>query len=358
MGQIKIVCVFLGRKNTFATITMQRKKKDTPIIAWLADKFQVFRDKEQNFINKQRQLIMIGYAITIMLGLILNIMGISGSFHPVFTATNSVVLAIFIVLSVCYAFGLIGLTKTIASMAIAIQISISIDTVYCALDSSLPDSLMVILVNMMILSTNIIITLATYLTHVTQWMTSIAISAYVASMFITRNSALADYFFMLLLILGFISLLALMIVKNAKRLTEENTTLKNDEAELLQILRLNKNQVKAYIALAKQEHSTENIPQLLDLLGEKSQKNLINNVIEFMRMNETESERLKLLLPELTPSEIKICQLILRDKKLGEICSILNKSESNINTQRGNIRKKLGLQPTDNLQKALEKRVM
>lgn len=94
------------------------------------------------------------------------------------------------------------------------------------------------------------------------------------------------------------------------------------------------------------------------MLGEKSQKNLINNVIEFMRMNETESERLKLLLPELTPSEIKICQLILRDKKLGEICSILNKSESNINTQRGNIRKKLGLQPTDNLQKALEKRVM
>ena len=85
---------------------------------------------------------------------------------------------------------------------------------------------------------------------------------------------------------------------------------------------------------------------------------IINNVIEFMRMNETESERLKLLLPELTPSEIKICQLILRDKKLGEICSILNKSESNINTQRGNIRKKLGLQPTDNLQKALEKRVM
>ena len=82
MGQIKIVCVFLGRKNTFATITMQRKKKYTPIIAWLADKFQVFRDKEQNFINKQRQLIMIGYAITIMLGLILNIMGIQAHFTP------------------------------------------------------------------------------------------------------------------------------------------------------------------------------------------------------------------------------------------------------------------------------------
>ena len=113
MSQIKIVCVFLGRKSTFATITMQRKKKDTPIIAWLADKFQVFRDKEQNFINKQRQLIMIGYAITIMLGLILNIMGISGSFHPVFTATNSVVLAIFIVLSVCYAFGIIGDRKSV-----------------------------------------------------------------------------------------------------------------------------------------------------------------------------------------------------------------------------------------------------
>lgn len=324
---------------------------------WLSDKFHAFRCREQYFINRQRQLIMMCYSIAIMAGVSSNILGISGSFHPFFTATNSMVLAIFIGLSLCYAFRKLNLVKTIASMTITLEIAISADTVYSALDPSLPNNLMVILINMMILSTNIIISLATYLTRTTQLMTGIALMAYIACMIITRNSALADYFFLLLLILVLISFLGFLIVKNAQRLTEENNSLKKDEAELLQILRLNKRQVKAYIALAKQEHSTEHTSRLLDLLGEKSQKNLISNVTEFMRVNETESSRLQQLLPELTPSEISICQLILRDKKLGEICAILNKSESNINTQRGNIRKKLGLQPADNLQKALQQRV-
>lgn len=36
---------------------------------------------------------------------------------------------------------------------------------------------------------------------------------------------------------------------------------------------------------------------------------------------------------------------------------LLNKSESNITTQRANIRKKLGMGSADNLKKVLEKRI-
>ena len=36
---------------------------------------------------------------------------------------------------------------------------------------------------------------------------------------------------------------------------------------------------------------------------------------------------------------------------------ILNKTESNVNTQRANIRRKLGLQPTDSLYEALKARM-
>lgn len=335
----------------------QKTILNSSVAEWLTERFKAFRSREHTFIDRQRQAIMVCYSIAIMAGVSSNILGISGSFHPFFTITNSIVLVIFITLSLCYLSRKLCLVKIISAMTITLEIAISADTIYSAADPSLPDNLMVILINMMILSSNIIISLATYLTRTTQLMVGISLLAYIICMIITRNSALADYFFILLLILLFISFLGFHIVQNAKRLTDENNSLKKDEAELLQILRLNKKQVKAYIALAKQEHSSEHTSHLLDLLGEKSQKNLMNNITEFMRMNETESDKLQQLFPEFTPSEIKICQLILRNKKLGEICSILNKSESNINTQRGNIRKKLGLQPTDNLQKALEQRM-
>lgn len=68
-------------------------------------------------------------------------------------------------------------------------------------------------------------------------------------------------------------------------------------------------------------------------------------------------ERIEQTFPDLTSSERNIAQLILRGCKLDSICMILNKTESNVNTQRANIRRKLGLQPTDSLYEALKARM-
>lgn len=68
-------------------------------------------------------------------------------------------------------------------------------------------------------------------------------------------------------------------------------------------------------------------------------------------------ERIEQTFPDLTPSERNIAQLILRGCKLGSICMILNKTEFNVNTQCVNIRRKLGLQPTDSLYEALKARM-
>ena len=109
----------------------------------------------------------------------------------------------------------------------------------------------------------------------------------------------------------------------------------------------------AYINLAKQQHSTEETSTLLSILGKTTQMTLIKNVTAYIKANESDEALIEKRFPDFTPSEIQICQLILRDKKLSEICSILGKTESNISTQRANIRKKLGLQPADNLRKVL-----
>ena len=66
-----------------------------------------------------------------------------------------------------------------------------------------------------------------------------------------------------------------------------------------------------------------------------------------------EQYHLSEVFPELTPSEIEICRLVILGKTLKEVCEILGKSESNITCQRSNIRKKIGLKPSDNLRQVL-----
>ena len=96
---------------------------------------------------------------------------------------------------------------------------------------------------------------------------------------------------------------------------------------------------------------------MLDLLGEASQKNVIDNVMQYLQTRELSKQNIERVFPELSASEQEICYLILQNRKLSEICALLNKSESNITTQRANIRKKLGMGSADNLKKVLEKRI-
>ena len=246
---------------------------------------------------------------------------------------------------------------TLSVMTLATQLALSADTVFSAITPQIPNNYMVIIVNMILLSDNIIVSLSTYLTRTTQVSVAMAITTYILCIGITNDAVLKDYAFMLLVVLAFFSFLGFRITKNAERLESENMTLRQDEAELLQIPRLNKTQVKAYIKLASGRHNTEHTRRLLNLLGERSQRNLLANVIEFLQLRETEKNMIAQALPELTPSETDICQLILRNKKLSEVCAILGKTESNISTQRANIRRNLKMKPSDNLQQILEQRM-
>ena len=79
--------------------------------------------------------------------------------------------------------------------------------------------------------------------------------------------------------------------------------------------------------------------------------------MQYLQTRELSKQNIERVFPELSASEQKICYLILQNRKLSEICTLLNKSESNITTQRANIRKKLGMSSADNLKKVLEKRI-
>lgn len=125
----------------------------------------------------------------------------------------------------------------------------------------------------------------------------------------------------------------------------------------MRVLQLNKEQLKLYIELSKREYKEDETRLILAKFSEKTQKYVVDNVTKYIQGEKYNDDRIKEQFPELSPSEREIVHLILRGHKLGAICTMLNKSESNINTQRANIRRKLGLHPTDNLNKALESRM-
>ena len=313
--------------------------------------------RESNYLDRQRQWLLVCFAVMLYLGILSNILGLSGAFDPFFTASNIVFLVVVVSSFAAYLLGKIGVVKGITFLAVATQVFIGMDILYSAFVPTLKDNTMVILINMLILAGNMFFSLAAYQARLTRWLVGIALGVYLVCVIVTGNESLRNYFFMMLLILLFISVLSLGIARNGEYLVNANKILQREEKELLQVLRINKKQIKAYVALAKERHDVKQTEHLLDLLGEASQKNVIDNVLQYIQTRELSKQNLERVFPELSSSEREICYLILQNKKLSEIGILLNKTESNITTQRGNIRKKLGMNPSDNLQKVLEKRI-
>lgn len=58
-------------------------------------------------------------------------------------------------------------------------------------------------------------------------------------------------------------------------------------------------------------------------------------------------------IPTLTPAELSVARLILKGMTAREIAVATRKSASNVSTVKGHIRKKLGLDPEEDLREAL-----
>lgn len=86
------------------------------------------------------------------------------------------------------------------------------------------------------------------------------------------------------------------------------------------------------------------------------QQNILDRAAEQLKTSELSKKAWDLVCADLTNSERVICQMVLEGKMLKEICIELNKSESNITSQRSHIRKKLNMDRKDDLRRELEKR--
>ncbi len=245
---------------------------------------------------------------------------------------------------------------TFSILAVVVQLFTCSEMIICSIEPT-EYRLMLIMGNMLLLATNVMFVLMFYMKNISYILCGSAMVTYTACMYMTDNASLENFFLLYFFLFLCIALLGDILARNVLRLNKENHLLKKDEYDLMNVLKIKRSQVKAYVRLARKRNGIAENRQLLELLKDEMQWNLILNVKEALKDRDFEKASLADVFPELSPSEIEICRFIIHDKTIGEICTILKKSESNITSQRTHIRKKLGLQPSDNLKLMLQARI-
>lgn len=314
-----------------------------------------FRKRESSFLERQQHHAFFYYTLAIAVGLLTNLLGVSGPQKEFNFWLNLFFAVVMVALCSCYIKRKPSLPATMFGIIMITEVSTCVEMIGCALT---PDSfhLMLIVGNMVILMANIFFSLLVYFKFTPYILCSLNIIVYTACIVITKDESLANFALVFFAIFIAVGILSGRLVKNIHFLKNENTTLKQDEAELLEMLGHNKKEIKVFIELAKNSRQSNKTATLLNMLGEDMQRKVIASVKEHIMRTEAELLDMERLFPELSASEREVCLLILQDKKLADICNILNRSEGTVTSTRTHIRRKLGMQPSDNLKKVLQER--
>lgn len=237
------------------------------------------------------------------------------------------------------------------------QLLISLSMIVRAYDGS-PYGINVIIGDMVLAVSNILLVIGAYIRRMPYILATLILFTYGYCLWITGNSTIGMMLPIFYIPVITLALTGQRLAHNVRLLEQEKDRLREDEEKILNLFELDKTQLMAYIALAREKGlSFEQTRLMLDSAGRRAEENIRDNVARYMRQSQIDYENIAQRLPELSPSEIEICRLILRDKKLKEISAILDKSQSNVTCQRTNIRAKLGLRRGDNLHEALRNRV-
>lgn len=314
-------------------------------------------EQETSSFNRQRYMLLFLFYIPVTLfAVIAEAVGMTGPTDSFFNYTHAEYIISAIILITLFFTKKISVSTCLALFTAIGQLTISIEMIYVAFTPTEYNK-MLIVANIVLLAMNAMVSMTVYLRWNTLILGVITIVTYVACMLITGDDAMRSFLILFLITFSMISIFGLWVAKISYKLEQEYTQLKKNNAELLHILRLKKDDVMTYISLASEKHSHDGLRVMMDRLDKKSMHNLLTNVELYLKNRDTDLKIIEKCFPELTTSERDICRLILQGKKLGEICTMLDKSESNINSQRANMRRKLGLQSSDNLMEKLQLRL-
>ena len=134
----------------------------------------------------------------------------------------------------------------------------------------------------------------------------------------------------------------------------ENNAYRTERQSMLELFRMDTDQLTEFIHLARQKELTmEQTETLLELLDAETCQKLTDAITENIRAKTIELAKLEEKIPGLTPAEKEVCICILKGKSLAQTVKELGKSPSNITNVRSRIRRKLNLEHDEDLQSCL-----
>lgn len=121
---------------------------------------------------------------------------------------------------------------------------------------------------------------------------------------------------------------------------------------------LTKEEKKALEMLAAlKDMNYDKAGNLMERLNPELRQRIVKHASDHLRKEEMDKLAWDEVCRDLTNSEKEICKLVLQGLSLKQICIQLDKSESNITSQRSHIRKKLNLDRKEDLRRTLELRI-
>ena len=300
--------------------------------------------------------ILLSATLMAFLGVAANLFKLNLQEEPSFLLLHYIYLPLTMGSVLLYFLRIVKVKTAIIMLTLFAQVCSSTEILFCSIAPTQYDKLL-IAADMFLSIVNILFALMAYLRYLPYVLSLMTLSAYTFGVFYNESDEPLCFLPLYLLSFAAVSTMGHWLVKNTRDLDHENIRLRREESLFLKILHLRRNEVTAYLELAARPREEGETARLFNLMSDKTQQHIVSNLKAYLIDQEIQRKNIAALLPELTPSECEICQLILKGKKLSEICAILNKSETNICSQRAHIRKKLGLKTNDNLREALRKRM-
>ena len=140
--------------------------------------------------------------------------------------------------------------------------------------------------------------------------------------------------------------------------TREINDYKQLQDSILDMFNMSKTEMVSLVQLCRTTGNANEVDR--KIIGKLTEQTLHNLVRLGQYMSNEKQEKLEDLsdrLPQLTPTELEVCRLVLKGMSQKEIAVAMNKSQSNIGTVRGNIRRKLGLGTNEELKDELVRRM-
>lgn len=133
---------------------------------------------------------------------------------------------------------------------------------------------------------------------------------------------------------------------------------KQFQNSVLDTLNMSKVEMVALVQICRQSDADHPVDYGgLDKFSRRTRDNLIRLGSYLKQEHSSKLKDLASAFPQLSVTELEVCRLVIKGMTLKEIAVATNKKLGNIGTVRGNIRRKLGLLPEEDLRETLLRRL-